>query len=109
MLYKRSQCEITIVGGTACEVIKNESTSVSSFNMLENASAVWEFLKGQNLPGVMALDRVCQLRLCSFLPHYAYGYVMNNFSDFCFMSEGNAYRCHSKGYKQMCLTWIIKY
>lgn len=57
MLYKRSQCEITIVGGTACEVIKNESTSVSSFNMLENASAVWEFLKGQNLPGVMALDR----------------------------------------------------
>ncbi|XVE76147.1 hypothetical protein DITRI_Ditri12bG0150100 [Diplodiscus trichospermus] len=59
MLYKRSRCdcEITIVGSTACEVIKNESSSVSSFNMLENASAVWEFLKGQKLPGVMALDR----------------------------------------------------
>ncbi|KAK6231637.1 hypothetical protein SCA6_001710 [Theobroma cacao] len=59
MLYKQCQCEceITIVGSTACEVIKNESSSVSSFNMLENASAVWEFLKGQKLPGVMALDR----------------------------------------------------
>ncbi|XVF07866.1 hypothetical protein REPUB_Repub06bG0176600 [Reevesia pubescens] len=59
MLYKRSQCEseITIIGSTACEVIKNEASSVSSFNMLENASAVWEFLKGQKLPGVMALDR----------------------------------------------------
>ncbi|XP_021290030.1 phosphoglycerate kinase, cytosolic-like isoform X3 [Herrania umbratica] len=59
MLYKQCQCEceITIVGGTACEAIKNESSSVSSFNMLENASAVWEFLKGQKLPGVMALDR----------------------------------------------------
>lgn len=66
MLYKQCQCEceITIVGSTACEVIKNESSSVSSFNMLENASAVWEFLKGQKLPGVMALDRVYRL-LCS--------------------------------------------
>ncbi|XVF76420.1 hypothetical protein PTKIN_Ptkin13bG0264800 [Pterospermum kingtungense] len=59
MLYNRSQCEceITIVGSTACEVIKNQTSSISSFNMLENASAVWEFLKGQKLPGVMALDR----------------------------------------------------
>ncbi|XP_039042176.1 phosphoglycerate kinase, cytosolic-like isoform X2 [Hibiscus syriacus] len=59
MLYKQSQCEceITIVGNTACEVIKNEASSLSSFTMLENASVVWEFLKEQKLPGVMALDR----------------------------------------------------
>ncbi|KAG8483920.1 hypothetical protein CXB51_022664 [Gossypium anomalum] len=59
MLCKQSQyeCEITIVGSTACEVIKNESNSLSSFNLLENASVVWEFLKEQKLPGVMSLDR----------------------------------------------------
>ncbi|KAK8533573.1 hypothetical protein V6N13_064211 [Hibiscus sabdariffa] len=59
MLYKQSQCEceITIVGSTACEVIKNEASSLSSVNVLENASPVWEFLKEQKLPGVMALDR----------------------------------------------------
>ncbi|OMO73622.1 Phosphoglycerate kinase [Corchorus olitorius] len=59
MLYKQSQCdcEVTIVGSMAHEIAKNESGSVSSFNMLENASAVWEFLKGQKLPGVVALDR----------------------------------------------------
>ncbi|KAE8705973.1 Phosphoglycerate kinase isoform 2 [Hibiscus syriacus] len=59
MLYKQSQCEceITIVGSTACEVIKNEASSLSSFTMLENASVVWKFPKEQKLPGVMALDR----------------------------------------------------
>ncbi|OMO72477.1 Phosphoglycerate kinase, partial [Corchorus capsularis] len=59
MLYKQSQCdcEVTIVGKMAHEIAKNESGSLSSFNMLENASAVWEFLKGQKLPGVVALDR----------------------------------------------------
>ncbi|MBA0856665.1 hypothetical protein Goshw_001322 [Gossypium schwendimanii] len=59
MLCKQSQCEceITIVGSTACEVIKNESNSLSSFNVLENASVVWEFLKEQKLPGVMSLNR----------------------------------------------------
>ncbi|KAG4184056.1 hypothetical protein ERO13_A09G147600v2 [Gossypium hirsutum] len=59
MLCKQSQCEceITIVGSTARKVIKNESNSLSSFNVLENASVVWEFLKEQKLPGVMSLDR----------------------------------------------------
>lgn len=75
MLYKQSRCgcEITVVGSTACEVIKNESSYLSSFNMLENASVVWEFLKEQKLPGVMSLDRVRQLCLCStFTSHYCH-------------------------------------
>nr|POF14424.1 phosphoglycerate kinase [Quercus suber] len=39
------------------EIGSNESSSISEFNMLENASVVWEFLKGRKLPGVTALDR----------------------------------------------------
>jgi phosphoglycerate kinase len=57
-LLSQSNCDLTVVGNMACKVIMQESSSVSDFNMLENGSVAWEFLKGRKLPGVMALDRV---------------------------------------------------
>ncbi|XP_059462850.1 uncharacterized protein LOC132191776 isoform X1 [Corylus avellana] len=56
-LLSQSNCDVTVVGNMACKVIMQESSSVSDFNMLENGSVAWEFLKGRKLPGVMALDR----------------------------------------------------
>ncbi|XP_030926847.1 uncharacterized protein LOC115953360 isoform X3 [Quercus lobata] len=56
-LLSQSNCDLTVVGNMACKVIMQESSSISEFNMLENASVVWEFLKGRKLPGVTALDR----------------------------------------------------
>ncbi|KAA8516568.1 hypothetical protein F0562_016926 [Nyssa sinensis] len=53
----RSNCDITVVGNMACKALMRESRSVSIYNMLENASVVWEFLKGRKLPGLLALDR----------------------------------------------------
>lgn len=50
-------CDITVVGQMACKAVTRMSKSASACNMIENASVVWEFLKGRNLPGVMALDR----------------------------------------------------
>ncbi|XP_028775192.1 uncharacterized protein LOC114732066 isoform X2 [Neltuma alba] len=52
-----SNCEITVVGNMACQVVTQELSSLSVINLVENASVVWEFLKGRKLPGVMALDR----------------------------------------------------
>ena len=60
-LLSQSNCDLTVVGNMACKVIMQESSSISEFNMLENASVVWEFLKGRKLPGVTALDRVCSI------------------------------------------------
>ncbi|KAG2690110.1 hypothetical protein I3760_09G172000 [Carya illinoinensis] len=48
------KCDLTVVGSMAQ---MKKSSSDSGFNMLVNASVVWEFLKGRKLPGVMALDR----------------------------------------------------
>ncbi|WJX70840.1 phosphoglycerate kinase [Trifolium repens] len=53
----QGNCETTIVGTTACKLVRHETSSLSSINMVENASVVWEFLKGRKLPGVMAVDR----------------------------------------------------
>ncbi|KAL1338493.1 hypothetical protein HN51_033123 [Arachis hypogaea] len=53
----QSNCNITIVGNTACQLVSQERSPMSSTSMIENASVVWEFLKGRKLPGVMALDR----------------------------------------------------
>lgn len=61
----QSNCEITVIGNMACKAVMKESSFVSVYNMVENASVVWEFLKGRKLPGLMALDRVCFL---SFSP-----------------------------------------
>ncbi|KAK9920965.1 hypothetical protein M0R45_029499 [Rubus argutus] len=59
MLNQTSQrnSNITVVGNMACEAMVKESNSTFHFNMIENASVVWEFLKGRKLPGIMALDR----------------------------------------------------
>ena len=66
-LLSQSNCDLTVVGNMACKVIMQESSSISEFNMLENASVVWEFLKGRKLPGVTALDRVCSINFfCQF-------------------------------------------
>ncbi|KAK7316183.1 hypothetical protein VNO77_34995 [Canavalia gladiata] len=53
----QSNCEITVVGTMACKLLRQEKSSLSFINMIENASVVWEFLKGRKLPGVMAVDR----------------------------------------------------
>lgn len=60
MLCKVSQgtCNVTVVGSMACKVIAKESSFTLGWNMVESASAIWEFLKGRMLPGVVALDRV---------------------------------------------------
>lgn len=55
----KGSCETTVVGTTACNLVTQETSSLSSINMVENASIVWQFLKGRKLPGVMAVDRVC--------------------------------------------------
>ena len=66
-LLSQSNCDLTVVGNMACKVIMQETSSISEFNMLENASVVWEFLKGRKLPGVTALDRVCSINFfCQF-------------------------------------------
>ncbi|XP_050382755.1 phosphoglycerate kinase, cytosolic-like [Argentina anserina] len=53
----RGESNITVIGNMACEAIVKESNSLLHFKMIENASVVWEFLKGRKLPGIMALDR----------------------------------------------------
>ncbi|KAI8013380.1 hypothetical protein LOK49_LG05G01441 [Camellia lanceoleosa] len=58
----RRNCDITVVGNMACQALTSVSTSVSSHNMVDNASVLWEILKGRKLPGLMALDRVGLLK-----------------------------------------------
>ncbi|XP_062117295.1 uncharacterized protein LOC133831128 isoform X2 [Humulus lupulus] len=53
----QNDCDVTVVGNIACEALMKESSPVSVFNMIYNASVVWEYLKGRKLPGVLALDR----------------------------------------------------
>lgn len=61
LLGKLSQqnCDVTVIGNMACKALMGESMVLdSSFcNIIENASVVWELLKGRKLPGLMALDR----------------------------------------------------
>lgn len=57
---KQRNSDIIVVGKMACQVLLGK-TSLSADCMIENASVVWEFLKGRKLPGLMALDRVCFL------------------------------------------------
>lgn len=60
MLDELSQrdCDVTVVGRMACQAVMRTKRSASTFDLIENASIVWEFLKGRNLPGLVALDRV---------------------------------------------------
>ncbi|QCD93613.1 phosphoglycerate kinase [Vigna unguiculata] len=53
----QNNCEITVVGTAASKLVRPEKSSLSFINIIENASVVWEFLKGRKLPGVMAVDR----------------------------------------------------
>lgn len=59
MLNELSQrdCDVTVVGHMACQAVMRTKRSASTFDLIENASIVWEFLKGRNLPGLVALDR----------------------------------------------------
>lgn len=59
-LYDLAQndCDVTVVGNTARKAIMQESSTLSAYNVFENASVVWDFFKGKQLPGVLALDRV---------------------------------------------------
>ncbi|XP_034218768.1 phosphoglycerate kinase-like isoform X2 [Prunus dulcis] len=54
----QSNCNITVVGNTACDAMVKESNFTFNFTMIKDASVVWEFLKRRKLPGVMALDRL---------------------------------------------------
>ena len=60
MLDELSQrdCDVTVVGHMACQAVMRTKSSASTLDLIENASTVWEFLKGRNLPGLVALDRV---------------------------------------------------
>lgn len=60
-------CEITVVGTMASKLVRQGKSSLS-INIIENASVVWEFLKGRKLPGVMAVDRVCLDKPYFFIP-----------------------------------------
>ncbi|XP_020233009.1 phosphoglycerate kinase, cytosolic isoform X2 [Cajanus cajan] len=53
----QNNCEIIVVGTMASKLVRQEKSSLSFINIIENASVVWEFLKGRKLPGVMAVDR----------------------------------------------------
>ncbi|WVZ14923.1 hypothetical protein V8G54_012489 [Vigna mungo] len=53
----QNNCEITVVGTMASKLVRREKSSLSFINIIEDASVVWEFLKGRKLPGVMAVDR----------------------------------------------------
>ncbi|KAK6943852.1 tRNA (guanine-N-7) methyltransferase, Trmb type [Dillenia turbinata] len=53
----QSNCDVTVIGKMACKEIVKNSKFVSAYNMFENASILWEFLKGRTLPGLAALDR----------------------------------------------------
>lgn len=58
-LRKQNNLEIIVDGKVARRTVLG---SISTYDVIESASIVWEFLKGRNLPGLMALDRVCVLK-----------------------------------------------
>lgn len=68
----QNNCEIAVVGTMASKLVRQEKSSLSLINMVENASVLWEFLKGRKLPGVMAVDRVCLNKLYFFTPLFNY-------------------------------------
>jgi phosphoglycerate kinase len=51
-------CDVILVGKAACKAIKRKTDSSSQYTEFQNATAVWEFLKGRILPGIAALDKV---------------------------------------------------
>ena len=57
--FGQNGCHITVIGHLACEAVLKASKSTPEYSMIEHASIVWEYLNGRNLPGLLALDRVC--------------------------------------------------
>ncbi|CAN4121510.1 unnamed protein product [Withania somnifera] len=64
MLYNVGQknCDVIVVSKQACETFFGKSTHVTA-EMIENASIVWEFLKGRKLHGLLELDRAYPFKL----------------------------------------------
>ncbi|XP_009616937.1 phosphoglycerate kinase, cytosolic isoform X5 [Nicotiana tabacum] len=64
ILYNLSQknCDLIVVGKQACETFVGKSSYVMA-DLIENASIVWEFLKGRKLHGLLALDRAYPFEL----------------------------------------------
>ncbi|GJM84661.1 hypothetical protein PR202_ga00352 [Eleusine coracana subsp. coracana] len=54
-------CDIILVGSAACTAVKGTSDSSFRYTKFQNASVVWEFLKGRILPGIAALDKDVEL------------------------------------------------
>ncbi|XP_071910569.1 uncharacterized protein [Coffea arabica] len=53
-LRSQNNLETILVGKVACTTVLGSNLN---YSVIENASVVWEFLKGRSLPGLMALDR----------------------------------------------------
>ncbi|XP_066374663.1 uncharacterized protein [Miscanthus floridulus] len=56
-------CDVVLVGSAACKAIKRKTDSSSQYTEFQNATVVWEFLKGRILPGIAALDKCYPYRI----------------------------------------------
>ena len=61
------RCDGVLVGSAACKEIKRKTDSSSQYTEFQNATVVWEFLKGRILPGIAALDKVSHGRTRTIL------------------------------------------
>ncbi|CAN6283378.1 unnamed protein product [Urochloa humidicola] len=55
--------EVILVGSAACKALKQKTASSSQYIKFQNATVVWEFLKGRILPGIAALDKCYPYRI----------------------------------------------
>ncbi|XP_062201108.1 uncharacterized protein LOC133903684 isoform X2 [Phragmites australis] len=56
-ILEKASSDVILVGSAACKAVKGISDSSSRCTEFQNASVVWEFLKGRILPGIAALDK----------------------------------------------------
>ncbi|XP_021313077.1 uncharacterized protein LOC8082961 isoform X2 [Sorghum bicolor] len=56
-------CDVVLVGSAACKAIERKTDSSSQYAEFQNATVVWEFLKGRILPGIAALDKCYPYRI----------------------------------------------
>ncbi|XP_074369038.1 uncharacterized protein LOC141709045 isoform X1 [Apium graveolens] len=59
----RENCDITVAGDVACKAVMVASQSQPACYLIESPSVIWEYLRGRNLPGVMALDRAYPFKI----------------------------------------------
>jgi hypothetical protein len=64
-------CEVILVGSAACNTLRQNMDSSSRYIEFQNATVVWEFLKGRILPGIAALDKVSNALETILLGHSA--------------------------------------